>query len=605
MLALLRAKQMLLILDNCEGVLEELGFIPSWLNRARGLVMLATSRESLNFQAESVMLLEALEIGAQGIVNGKLLTVNGELQMGPSEAMFAEQARMARDGFAVTAENLGQVRRICELVDGLPLGIALAAAWVRRRSLAQIIDSIGQSLDFLSTRLRDGDPRHRSMRAVFETSWRMLEAEEQAVLAALSVFPTSFTAEAAARVAGATLFDLDLLCEKSLLQQQHEAERYVMHALVRQFAAEKLAVRKRAVEEAFVEYYFGYARANHADYGQLQPEWSNFSGAITKAHALEAWQTVLDFAQVLDEPWFRQVRFGEMRAGLALALEAAAKLGDDKARVLLRLGEVAMELNAYAEAEAHLARALDGFMHLEEGAGIAQAKYLLGRIKNERAQDGEALTLFTESRRIFEEEGNALGVARNLNLMAVCHVKMHRDFQTAHAYLAQSVALQSQLPLSPSYVETLRNLARVKSRTDAYADAERCLMEALRVSRQLGDIGEYAAVLYEQTTLCKMQGEIEAALVLGQECLENFRKLGSLRWEALVKTQLGLLQQANQNLAEGLALLNDGLQIFHELDDRYEQAYSYYYLSKLYTEMDKPKQSLYAKAAAALKLGIE
>lgn len=596
-LAILRNKRLLLVLDNCEGVLDELGFIPGWLHRSPGVVILATSREPLNFAAEEVVQLDGLPTG-DAAADGDILLA--------AEALFVERGQAARADFSVTPEDLPQVRQICRLVDGLPLGIALAAAWVRRRSLAQIIEAIGGSLDFLSTRLRDLEPRHRSIRAVFETSWEMLDAEEQAILAALAVFPASFSADAARAVAGAHLDDLDWLCEKSLLQQQHEAERYGMHSLVRQFAADKLADRKAEVAQAFVAYYFAYA-CNHQDaYGQLQPEWRNFSVAINKAHALEAWQSVLDFVQVLDEPWFRQVRFQEMRAGLTLALDAANALGDEAAlaQTLLRLGEAALELNAYGEAETHLGRALDRYLHLEAGLGIAHAKYLLGRIKNERAQDGEALTLFTESRRIFEEEGDTLGVARNLNLMAVCHVKMHRDFQTAHAYLAQSAALQSQLTLSPSYVETLRNLARVKSRMDAYADAEQCLREALSVSRQLGDIGEYAAVLYEQTTFCKMQGEIDAALVLGQECLDNFRKLGSLRWEALVKTQLGLLQQANQNLAEGLALLNDGLQIFHELDDRYEQAYSYYYLSKLYTELDKPKQSLRANEEAR-RLNLE
>ena len=91
------------------------------------------------------------------------------------------------------------------------------------------------------------------------------------------------TAEAAAQIAGAQLFDLDLLCEKSLLQQQHEGERYGMHSLVRQFAAEKLALRKREVEEVFVTHYFEFARTHQDDYDQLQPEWRNFSAAITKA----------------------------------------------------------------------------------------------------------------------------------------------------------------------------------------------------------------------------------------------------------------------------------------------------------------------------------
>ena len=204
-LAILRDKQMLLIFDNSEVMLDAIAFIPEWLRRAPHIAILATSRESLNFQAESVLLLDGLP--------------TGEDEMSAAEALFAERGRMARDDFTVTAVNLSHVRHICQLVDGSPLGIALAAAWVRRRSLPQIIESIGQSLDFLSTHLRDVDPRHRSMRAVFETSWQLLTMGEQAVLAALSVFPTSFTAVAAAKVTAATLFDLDLLCEKSLLQQ--------------------------------------------------------------------------------------------------------------------------------------------------------------------------------------------------------------------------------------------------------------------------------------------------------------------------------------------------------------------------------------------------
>ncbi|MEM7133317.1 MAG: BTAD domain-containing putative transcriptional regulator [Chloroflexota bacterium] len=600
--AILRDKQMLLIFDNCETVLDELGFIATWLNRVPQVVILATSREPLNFQSESVVLLKGLPIGTDSLTTDLPNTDS----LNAAEAMFAEQGRMSRDGFTVTDENLAQVRQICHLVDGLPLGIALAAAWVRRRSLPQIIDSIDQSLDFLSTRMRDVDPRHRSMRAVFEASWQMLASEEQEILATLSVFSTSFTAEAAEQVAEARFFDLDLLCEKSLLQQQPDRERYSMHSLVRQFAAEKMVVRKREVEEAFVDYYFEYARKHQENYDRLKPEWRNFSVAISKAHELEAWQTVLGFVLVLDEPWFRQIRFGEMRVSLPLALGAAIALGDEDAlaQTLLRLGEVEIELSDYEVAETHLDRALNYFLHLEESAGIAQAKYFLGRLKMEQAEDEQAVVLFSDSKRIFEDEEDWLGIARNLNLLAHCQIKMQRNFETAHTYLKQSADLQRRCPLSPKYVETLRYLARVKTMSEAYTDAERCLIEATDISRQQADIGEYAAVLYERLLLSKKRNQIDQALAFGYESLENFRKLGSLRWEALIKTQLGLLYQAKQELQQGLDLLRGGLQIFQELGDMYEQAYSYYYLSKLYMDIDEVEQSLYAKEFAC-RLNLE
>ena len=585
-LAILRHKQLLLIFDNCEVVLDDINFIPEWLRRAPQIAILATSREPLNFQAESVVVLNGLP--------------TGEVEIRAAEAMFAERGRMARDDFAVTADNLPQVRQICGLVDGSPLGIALAVAWVRRRSLTQIVEEIGRSLDILSTRLRDVDARHRSMRAVFETSWQLLTPEEQAVLAGLSVFPTSFTAVAAAEVAGATLLTLDLLCEKSLLQQHHDTERYDLHSLVRQFAASKLATRTSEIDRAFVDYFYRYACAKQEEYAALQPEWHNFLAGITKAHALETWQTVIDFVQVLDEPWFRQIRFNDMRQGLARALDAANALPDGPAlaRTLLRLGEIETELNDYATAETHLAHAMQLLMRLEDSLGIAQGKYLYGRVKMEQAQDDEAILLCEDSKRIFEEEVNPLGVAKNLNLLALCQIKKYRDFKGAEDLLEKALALQKNIPLSYNYIETLRHLARIKGMAEAYNDAENHLIEASAVSQQQNHLGEYTAVLFEQLWLSKKQGLNKAALVFGLECLENTKKLGSLRWEALVKTQLGLLQRAENNFTEAQTLLNDGLQIFIELGDIYEQVYSYYYLYLLYLDMELIPKSKEAKQKA-------
>ena len=580
-LALLRDKQLLLIFDNSEVALDDLAFIPEWLRRAPHIAILATSREPLNFQAESVITLAGLP----------LLT---------AEALFAERGQMARADFAPTAENLPQIRQICQLVDGSPLGISLAAAWVRRRSLAQIIAGIGQSLDFLSTRLRDVDPRHRSVRAVFEASWQLLEPAEQDVLAGLSVFPASFTAVSAQQITQATLFDLDTLCEKSLLQQQPEAQRYEMHSLLRQFAADKLANRTAEIERAFVAHFQQFVHENHENYAALQPEWGNLLTAVRQSHAHQLWPQALDLVQTLDEPWFRQIRFSDMREGLALALDAATALQDQpaQARMLLRLGEIETELNDYAAAGAHLENGLQLFLRLEDSLGVAAAKYWYGRIQMEKAQDDKALALFEESRRIFTEEENDLGVARNLNLIALCHMKQNPDFTTAKKILEQSVAIQKQLPPSPIYVEGLRYLARVKGFFGEYQSAENDLIEAANVSNKLQDIGEYAAVLFDRTVLCKRQNQVDAGLEFGYECLNYVQRLGSLRWEGLIKTQLAILHQTQQNHPQALLLLRGSLQIFVELGDLYEQAYSHYYLFKLYHEMGESSQSQQSKQQA-------
>ncbi len=583
-LAMLRDRHALLIFDGCESVLDDLAFLPVWLRRAPHIAVLATSREPLNFAAESVVLLGGLPIGTGA--------------SGAAEQLFAAHGRMARDDFALSDANLPHVHQICALVDGSPLGIALAAAWVRRRSLAQIHAEISRSLDLLSTRMRDIDPRHRSMRAVFEASWRLLGSAERAVLAALSVVPASFTAAAAHALAGASQHDLDVLCEKSLLGQQVEPERYRLHSLLRQFAAEKLADRTPIIDRACVSYYAEFARAPRSSYADLQHEWPNLAAAIAKAHRLALWRELLGIVQALDEAWFRQIRFADMRDALTCALDAARALQDAPlyAATLLRLGQVDMEQGQYAAAEQHISAAMAHFTQLEDGPGIAHSTYCLSRIRLEQGQDAAALAL--RARQLSEAEGDWLGVARALNLLANCHMLQRPDWAVAQAYLEQSVAIQRQLPPSPTYVEALRYLARVASVGRDFTTAEHALHEATTVSQSLQDMGEYAAVLFDRMVLRRRQQQLDMALTDGYASLELLQKLGSLRWEALAKTQLAIVHQTKQQHEQALTFFRDGLQVFAELGDTYEQAYSHYYLSDAYTSVGDREQSAYHKQQA-------
>ena len=584
--AILRDKRVLLILDNSEIVLDHMRFIADWLKRAPHLTILTTSREPLNFQAESVLLLQGLP--------------TGDVAANCAEVLFAEHARMADAGFALTAETLPLVRDICSMVDGSPLGIALAAAWVRRRSLSQIRDEIHHSLDFLSSRLRDIEPRHRSMRAVFEASWQLLTADEQTILAKLSIFPDTFTAHAAAAITHAELVDLDVLCEKSLLQQRHESERYVMHGLLRQFARDKLGKKMAIVDHAFITYYAAQAVQHQHHYDRLQPEWRNFAVLISKAHHHKAWQILLESVQALDEAWFRQIRFSEMHDGLTLALDAATALDDPLglARLLLRLGEIEIEVNNHDQAEVYLLRALGYLSRLNHQRGIAHTKYHLGRIYFERTQDNQALVLFEAAKRIFETHNDTLGIAKNLNLMALYCMRL-RDFDQAHKYLQQAYTLQEHGDYTPTFIETLRHLARVTRMLGQEHVSENLLTKAMTVSRAIHELGEYAAVLYEQMLLYKARQQSDLALTIGYQCLETFKQLGSPRWEALVKTQLGLLYQALEQPQRAINFLSEGLTIFIDLDDQYEQAYSYYYIYRCYTLMGDDAQGSLAKQAAS------
>ncbi|MBI1877997.1 MAG: XRE family transcriptional regulator [Chloroflexi bacterium] len=220
----LREKEMLLVLDNFEQLLTPpegedasgVDLLAEILAVAPAVKLLVTSRETLNLQ-------EAWFHPIAGLAFPELLPApSAERTVAEVEAydavrLFVQSARRAQVGFSLAAEQKSVVR-ICRLVEGMPLGIELAAAWLKTLACDQIAHEIERSLDILSTRLQNMPERHRSMRAVFEHSWRLLVEAEQAVLQRLSVFRGGFQYQAAESVADASLMTLAALVEKSLLQ---------------------------------------------------------------------------------------------------------------------------------------------------------------------------------------------------------------------------------------------------------------------------------------------------------------------------------------------------------------------------------------------------
>src|SRR5690606_26963632 len=178
------------------------------------LSLLVTSRQRLNLTTESLFELQGLE-------TPETLTIARAMNY-TAVQLFVESGRRVRRGFTLDEENVVDVVRICQLVQGMPLALVLAAAWLELLAPAEIVAEIRQSLYFLEANLADLPPRQRSMRTVFMRSWQMMTPEQQRVLARLSVFCGGFTREAAQAVSGADLRLLLALTNKSMLQRQAE-----------------------------------------------------------------------------------------------------------------------------------------------------------------------------------------------------------------------------------------------------------------------------------------------------------------------------------------------------------------------------------------------
>ncbi|MDX1665368.1 MAG: BTAD domain-containing putative transcriptional regulator [Candidatus Promineifilaceae bacterium] len=253
LLAFLHDKELLLVLDNVEHVLgQHTPSGPSFLNdileAAPGVKLLVTSRERLQLRAEQFYPLSGLNYS-----EGKTLP---EMEAAAAFQLFLHHARRVRPSFSLQSEHLEPLRALVQQVEGMPLALILAAGWVEVLGPKEIAAQIDQSLDFLEGTFRGVPARQQSMRAVFEGTWERLSEDEQALFVALSVFEGEFNLEAARAVAGASPHNLMRLAGRSLLNQEGEG-RFVLHELLRQFAAERLQQtdQAEAVRDAHSAYY--------------------------------------------------------------------------------------------------------------------------------------------------------------------------------------------------------------------------------------------------------------------------------------------------------------------------------------------------------------
>jgi len=278
--AALRGAPHLLVMDNCEHLLPAIAeVIAGLMAEAPALTILATSQEALNLQGERVYRLDALPVPA---AQADLETARAS----GAVALFADRARAADHHFALTPENVAAVIDICRQLDGIPLAIELGAARLRTLGLDGLRKRLDDRLQWLSTGARDLPVRHRTLRAALEWSWSLLDAVGQAVFSRLGVMAGGFDLDAAQAVASdadisgtAVIEELGVLCDKSLVVVEAQADRTVRYRLLetmRHFALERLraAGEEAAVRERHLAHFLQLSEAaGEALAGPSQGAW--------------------------------------------------------------------------------------------------------------------------------------------------------------------------------------------------------------------------------------------------------------------------------------------------------------------------------------------
>jgi predicted ATPase/DNA-binding SARP family transcriptional activator/DNA-binding CsgD family transcriptional regulator len=458
----LRTKEMLLILDNCEHLVEATaGLANNLLGACPHLRVLDTSREAMRIPGEVVWRVPSLSVPDPG-------DPASTKELGCCEAvqLFLERARSRRPGFELTEENAGTVAEICRRLDGIPLAVELAAARVGILSVEQIAARLDDSLGLLRGGGRTSELRHQTLRGTLDWSHALLSPAEKGLFRKLSVFADGWTLEAVEAVeAGNGIREdeiLDLLSglvDKSLVvteapQGARGALRYSMLEPVRQYGREQLEESGDAettrrwhalwclalVEEAEPKL-VGAEQAGWLE--RLETEHDNLRAALRWFLERGEAEQGLRLAGALGEFW--RVR-GHLREGLRW-LEEALGNGEDtsstlaRAKALSHAGWMAWERVDFERSRTFSEEALALSRRLGYKEGAASALYNLGMIAiYDQMRPEEAWALFEESLALRRELGDMAGAGRTLQKMGLISVVGH-DFEQAAALYEESLGL--------------------------------------------------------------------------------------------------------------------------------------------------------------------
>jgi predicted ATPase len=582
----LREKDLLLILDSIEHILEGANLVSKIIRHAPGVIVMATSRERLNLQEESVYALDGLGY-PKGEMNddrepGQSTESAEPLETYGAIELFRQQARRVYDDFSLSDGTASDVVRICQLVEGLPLGVELAASWTRVRSCRDIAREIEHNLDILSTDLRNVPERQRSIRATFEYSWQLLSSEEKDLLARLSVFSGGIRREAALRVTGTSLSILLALADKSFLSRVG-SDRYDMHALLRQYAREKLGTspRVRAQTEREHARYFAAFLEHQSENLRKTRGKDDFNALASEIeNARKAWQLAVtyDSAPLIEQSleslylfYDFQCRFQE---GIDLLSVAVDRWADDPSQkhilgqLLSRQGALYLHLGQYRRAKTALKRSLMLLAPLDMTAERVFSLVSLARLAHRQGDYEETVRLSKRSLTLSRQIGDRWGMTHSLVHLGVVRYRMG-DVNGAVTLLEESLEIAQESDIPRLVIAPLNWLGDVACHRGDYATGQDLFERCLALTRETGDHYKVAVALNNLGTVFHVLGEVEKAQSAYQESLDVCREIGNRRRQAIALSNLGELAYETGAYADAERLYREGLAIGREMHDQW------------------------------------
>jgi predicted ATPase/DNA-binding CsgD family transcriptional regulator len=554
----LKERELLLVLDNFEDVMEAAPIVGQILLEAPAVQVIVTSRQALNLAGEW-----------RFAVRGLPAPPDGKTEVTPAVDLLIQRAHQVRPG-VFRDEDQRHVAEIARMLDGVPLALELAAAWTDTLTFGEIEGEIRRGLDLLETRAIDRPDRHRSMRAVFVQTIMRLSADELSAFRGLCVFRGGFDREAAATVAGATLPVLSALSDRSLVWRGEDG-RFHVHELLRQFATEILLTPGEETDrlaERHAEYFLRYLREMRID-------------AMRGRQAQAAQATRRERENVITA--FRFALENRQFEGIGDALHAFSWVTQFSGRYREGLDELSRALDILAEEEPSL-EVLRAIAQTAVDVGWLHLRF--GDIEKSRQRIRQAQQAY-EQLKIPPLPGASTDPDPVLGVIAL----IEGDFPEAERYGLKAAATAKDHHHTNNYPYALYVLAGAALGCGDYEQARRYGLEAIQASTVANDPWFKAYCLIELGSACAALGDQDAGQQYFAESFDIRQTFEDPEGMALALNRLGSLELDRKNYREAERLFQQSLRHYRDTDDIGGRAASRRRLAEAYFGLGKNEAS--------------
>lgn len=594
LLTYLRSKAMMLVLDNFEHLIapplsslsregqeDGLALLAGILQQAPQVKLLVTSRERLNLQEEYVLEVAGLtypmddwKIGRpEDWIAGDIAQPATLPALQPSNfsaiSLFIQRAQQIAAGLTLSTADLPYVVRICQLVEGMPLGLELAASWLRLLSCAEIVAEIERSLDFLTTTVQNVPTRHRSLRAVFEHSWELLSGEEQRVFCQLAVFRGGFGREAATQVTGGALSLLARLADKSFIRRTANG-RYELHELMRQYAHEKLwlvsddivkATKQRGVKVGLAQlvwqrhssYYLNFVNRREALLRGSTPRQAISELRLEIDNIRQAWQWAMTEGKVEE--------LGLASGGLSRFYDLTGLFVEGE--------RVFGQTTAY----------LQNYFLIADDEPNQAVQTVIVKLQVEQVRLLIRRGLPEQAVRIIPQTVELAHQIQDARLEATAYLQwgealfFHGEAKATELRVEQALRLARSVGLPDIEAEALRYLGIAVKEQGEYAKALSLYEQALACFRRLGDRRGESLVYNNLGILARSQGFFPEARSQYEQALKGFYEIGDSWGKGVVLNNLGYMLSDLGLYSQAQTIYQQGLQLCREIKDRWGESY--------------------------------